>query len=446
MRPNRRQSLSQSLAWFAGSYVVAIVGYLGVNAIAARALGADLFGYFVIVNTAALVVGQTALLGVHRSGLREAARVRDHDDPALARLRDDVSVIERTTLAALALLAGTATALLMPGDPGSGAAVGLATAALVVASGEQQLWASYLRGFGETKLAGLIEGRSGGAFVAVTQAACLGALSLLQSPMGLASAVAALAFGYALPTGLARLTVTRRWRGLPPATEGVAVRLRKILQRDWKFVVISSTTSLNQNIEIWIGGAFLTAVNSSFYSASMRLAMQLLLVGIAVQVVFSPAVSRLWGRGEKGPLQRLLRTGATLATLGMVVGWLPILVAPREVMGLIFGGEFRDAALVLVILSVGSLVNCLTGMCGTALMMSGHEGVPAFMGGITVVGRLVVGLVLVSAFGLVGLAVSAVLFTIVYNVALSVFAARRLGLNTWPTLRPRLGLLRQTEG
>jgi O-antigen/teichoic acid export membrane protein len=226
----------------------------------------------------------------------------------------------------------------------------------------------------------------------------------------------------------------------------VRARLRQILHRDWRFIVISSTTSLNQNIEIWIGGAFLTAVDSSYYSASMRLAMQLLLVGIAVQVVFSPAVSRLWSRGEQVPLQRLLRTGATLATVGMVVGWLPILIAPGEVMGLMFGAEFRDAAAVLLILTVGSLVNCLTGMCGTALMMSGHEGVPALLGGITVAGRFVVGLILVQQFGIIGLAVSAVAFTILFNVALSVFALKRLGLNTWPTLKPRMGLLRQTEG
>jgi O-antigen/teichoic acid export membrane protein len=446
MRADRPQSLSQSLAWFTSSYVVAIVGYLAVNAVAARALGSGLFGYFVIISTVALVVGQTSLVGVHRSGLREAARVRERTDPALPQLRDDVAVIERTTVLGFSVATGVVLFLVESGDVSSRLLLAAATAALVAASAEQQLWASYLRGFGETRLAGLMEGRSGGPAVAVTQAICLVLLSLVESQMRLASAIAALAAGYALPTIVARITVTRRWKGLPPATDSTLRRLRRVLRRDWKFVVISSTTSLNQNVEIWIGGAFLTAQDSSLYSASSRLAMQLLLAGIAVQVVFSPAVSRLWSRGEKEPLNQLLRTGATLATLGLAVGWIPMLVAPEEIMALLFGDQFRSAATILVILSLGSVINCLTGMCGTALTMSGHEGVPALVGGLTIVGRVLLGLLLVTEFGVIGLAVSAVVWSVVYNVALSMFALRRLGLNTWPTLRPRIRLLRQTEG
>src|SRR4051812_35040652 len=115
MTGTRRQSLLQSLSWFAASYVVSLVGYLSVNALAARFLGADDFGVFVVIYSSALFVGLISLLGVHRSGLREGSRVDSADDPMLLELRADVWVIHRTTQPATALLSGLGAALLSSG-------------------------------------------------------------------------------------------------------------------------------------------------------------------------------------------------------------------------------------------------------------------------------------------------------------------------------------------
>ena len=70
-----RLSVWGALVWFTGSYGVALIGYVLINAIASRMLGRQDFGYFVIAITATTLIGQIGLLGVHRSGLREAARL-----------------------------------------------------------------------------------------------------------------------------------------------------------------------------------------------------------------------------------------------------------------------------------------------------------------------------------------------------------------------------------
>jgi len=104
----RRTSLARSLAWFAGPYGVAIVGYLLLNAAAARFLGRDDLGAFVVAMTAASLVGQIGLFGVHRSGLREAARLAPDDMVGLGRLRGGVTAVSVTTLPACAIAAGAA--------------------------------------------------------------------------------------------------------------------------------------------------------------------------------------------------------------------------------------------------------------------------------------------------------------------------------------------------
>ena len=73
-----RLSVWGALVWFAGSYGVALIGYVLINAIASRMLGRQDFGYFVIAITATTLIGQIGLLGVHRSG---CARQLDSSSP-----------------------------------------------------------------------------------------------------------------------------------------------------------------------------------------------------------------------------------------------------------------------------------------------------------------------------------------------------------------------------
>ncbi len=160
-----RPSLQKALLWFVASYGLAIIGYLALNALASRFLGRSSFGYFIIIMTATTVVGQFALLGVHRSGLREAARLESDAHDELARLRLGVRAITLVSLPVAGALGAAVTGLTLSGlEPEKRLVLSLEVMALIVLSGHQKLWANYLRGFGRVRFASLLEGRSGGAF------------------------------------------------------------------------------------------------------------------------------------------------------------------------------------------------------------------------------------------------------------------------------------------
>ena len=74
-----------------------------VNALSARFLTAE-FGSFVVAGTVATLVGQIALFGAHRGGLREAAVLTRADDASLANLRTAVQTISVIPLPVFALI------------------------------------------------------------------------------------------------------------------------------------------------------------------------------------------------------------------------------------------------------------------------------------------------------------------------------------------------------
>ena len=169
--------------WFALSYGGAIVGYLAVFAFAARLLG-DTFGYFVIAVTVSTLLGQLGLFGVHRGGLREAARLHPDDEEGLRDLRRGVRAVSLVALPCMSVLTATATFfVLQAANLHARYALAAGMGVLVWLSGQQKLWANYLRGFGQVRFASLLEGRSGGALTSGFQGLFVGAV-LLFFPRG----------------------------------------------------------------------------------------------------------------------------------------------------------------------------------------------------------------------------------------------------------------------
>lgn len=443
MQPNRRtMSLGRAMVWFGGAYGVAIAGYLLLSAAAGRLLGPASFGYFVAALTLTTVMGQVGLMGVHRSGLREAARLERDDVDQLALLRRGVRAVTLVSLPAAGIVTGLVTwVIAADADTADRVVLSLSSAALVVLSGLQKLWANYLRGFGQVRVASMLEGRSGGAVVAVCQAVLVAAVWQFAPQWGLAGALAAVMLGYALPVALASRVVARFW-GHASSSTRVFRDLRTVVRRDWRFASVQVAVLLNSSVEVWIAGFILTSADTSMLGASQRLSQLVVLPMTALGVVFSPSISRLVLQDSREDLQRLLRTGATLATVLTAVMSLPLLIAPGWVLGLVFGDGFSEASVPLLLLTAAFLVNALTGLAGLSLSMAHREGEAAKVQWMTLVFRVLLGTAVASAFGLNALALSAALLSAGMYVVMWLRTRRLLGVNTAATAHPDLSVVR----
>lgn len=192
------------------------------------------------------------------------------------------------------------------------------------------------------------------------------------------------------------------------------------VRRYWHFANNLLGGFLSSTVEIWLAAVILTAADLSLFSGAHRLSILLAIPLVSLGVVFSPVVSRLEG-GDRARLERLLRTGATMATITTAAVWVPMLVAPGPILGLVYGDGFAAGAPILLLLTVGGLAYVVSGMAGTALTMSRHEQVVATVQWVAVVLRVGLGRAAGLAFGAVGLAVSAALVTTLLYVALWAF-------------------------
>ncbi|MCP3907287.1 MAG: hypothetical protein GY712_04650 [Oceanicoccus sp.] len=176
-------------------------------------------------------------------------------------------------------------------------------------------------------------------------------------------------------------------------------------------------------------GAWASAENVAFLAVAQRTAMLTSFVLFAVNAIAAPKFAAMHAKGDSIGLQRMAIWSVRLMLLAAVPALMLMLLAPEWLMSL-FGEEFRTASTALMILALGQFVNIATGSVGYLLSMTGHERELRNNAIVSAVVGLVLGTVLIPAYGLLGASIATAVAVASQNL-LGVYQVRKhLGFNT----------------
>lgn len=156
--------------------------------------------------------------------------------------------------------------------------------------------------------------------------------------------------------------------------------------------------------DIWILQSTGNSAAVALYGTAMRMTLLLTLPLTVLNAALLPVISAQHALARHAELQSLLRDTASLAALPALAAVVLFAVAGHTVLGVLFGPAYRGALPLLLLLSLGQLVNILCGCAGYTLMMTGLQ---RDMMWITVIWGLVMimcGLIAVHQLGAFGLA------------------------------------------
>jgi O-antigen/teichoic acid export membrane protein len=158
-----------------------------------------------------------------------------------------------------------------------------------------------------------------------------------------------------------------------------------------------------------------TAAELGVYSASVRVALALVLFLTAVSYVFSPFVADMHARGESERLDRLFKAITRWTVAGTIPLLLLMLIVPGPILQIFGGKEFTSGIGALRILLVGQAVNVSVGAAGFVLIMAGRTGWDLLVYALSFLLDLLLSIVLVGAFGIEGAALSQAITIICSN-------------------------------
>jgi len=180
-------------------------------------------------------------------------------------------------------------------------------------------------------------------------------------------------------------------------------------------------------------GIWESSENIGIYGAASRTAMLTSFVLMAVNSISAPKFAELYKMNKIYELENICKKSTKL----MIYTASPVLaifiIFPELILS-IFGEEFKNGAIVLIILSIGQLINVSTGSVGYLLTMTGHERTMHRIMLFSSLIGLSSSVILISQYGIIGASISVTLALSVQNLLAMTFVWKKLKIITFPWL------------
>ncbi|EJI1385723.1 MULTISPECIES: oligosaccharide flippase family protein [Vibrio] len=216
------------------------------------------------------------------------------------------------------------------------------------------------------------------------------------------------------------------WLGSDQYQTSAFVPNKKMVASAKQVWVGSIFTNVLQWGSLVIAGFFISTAELGLLAAAQRTSLLIGFVLITINFVVAPMFASLYKERQMRKLQNLSRL-ACRANVGLAI--VPVIICtlfPEFVMQL-FGGEFLAAAPLLVVLSLGQLVNVATGSVGFLLLMSGHERTMKYITISSGTVSICLLVTLCQMFGVIGAAWAMAIGMAIQNLAALYFVKRYLG-------------------
>ena len=171
------------------------------------------------------------------------------------------------------------------------------------------------------------------------------------------------------------------------------------------------------------------AEDVGFYAVALRLAVLLLYVTMASNMILAPVMARLYANKEKTRLQRIL-TRAVRISFFSIFPFALLFIFLGDIVLTIFGDNFVNAYSALALLSVGRLVDVFIGSGTGAIMLTvaGEERTVAHVFVYFVCINVILNFLLIPPYGIIGAALASVISLLVSKIVLVVNAAKKIGI------------------
>jgi len=155
-------------------------------------------------------------------------------------------------------------------------------------------------------------------------------------------------------------------------------------------------------------GVFLDVREVGIYAVAATVVVFVPIVLQSVNQIFAPSIADLHARGEHALLGRLFQT-LTKWVLGLTLPLAFVVMIYSKPIMLLFGPAFGEGWPVLIVGTIGQLINAGVGSVGYLLLMSGNQNRLIRVQAMMAVFTIAVTLALVKPFGILGVASAAAL-------------------------------------
>ena len=209
----------------------------------------------------------------------------------------------------------------------------------------------------------------------------------------------------------------------------------------WKFLRESFPMMLSSAILVVLGwiDTFILGIFESddvvgIYSVSLKIATLTSFGLQAINSILAPKISAAYKQEDMITFKKLIRFSTRLNFLITLLLISVIIIFHRYILEF-FGEEFLAGSIILLILSIGQVVNSLSGSVGVILQMTGHQTKFRNFVLIALITNIILNLIFTPIYGAIGIAVSTVISMALWNLLGTIYLKKKLNIITYYNFR-----------
>jgi O-antigen/teichoic acid export membrane protein len=209
---------------------------------------------------------------------------------------------------------------------------------------------------------------------------------------------------------------------------------KKYIQIGYSFLIITIISFLmSKGTVLLIGLIIHDKGDIGLYAIAERISVMISFGLMAVNAVVAPKFSAFYSNNEFEQLKKLARQTSFLFLSAAILG-ITIICFFSELILSVFGTEFITASSILIVLSVGQVVNLATGSVGILLSMCGYEKILRNIVLSVSISTVLLLLFLVPIYGTLGAAIAISTGLIAQNIIALFIVKQKLGFWVLPKI------------
>lgn len=217
------------------------------------------------------------------------------------------------------------------------------------------------------------------------------------------------------------------WKRVKTLPRQYSAPFREIITVSFPFMLTGLMGFILTQADLWIIGVYRGEDDVALYGASARLVLMVLTPLLIVNLVMPAIIADLNVRGDKNKLEKALRAAATFAGIPAVGVLLLFVFIGDKVLNIVYGEYYAAAADILIILSIGKMVQVWSGASAQALAMTGNQNILLLISVVSSCVAIGGGLMFVEQFGTIGVAFFSSLGLAIYSLISVYIVKKRLG-------------------
>lgn len=226
------------------------------------------------------------------------------------------------------------------------------------------------------------------------------------------------------------ILIKKKYNGVTPIKKNQTIGFSKLTSHSWPLLINTVMMFILGQSGLWVVSAFLSDAEVAAYGAAARLVLLTNMALSVVNTIIPPLIVHLHVDKQKEKLEQVLRTTATIAAFPALAVLLCYILFGGWILETVFGEYYRSGETVLMITSLGQVINVFVGSCGYVLIMTGHNHVMMFISIASSSIALGGSLLLVHNYGSTGVAIGYTVAMFVQQLAMLLFVRYRCGVWT----------------